>query len=161
MRACGLSLVAALALVIPAWGQAPRITPDGDPSVKSDSIYRLAVDAREYPDEPVVLLLDDGVVRFEVDGTGSKTYRQVTQILTAEAVPEYAEHEFSYVPGRQRLTVNWIRVVRPDGTVINDTPGQIQEADVPASLSNPVYTELPDPDFVDVEDLIGVPVGAA
>jgi cysteine synthase len=28
-------------------------------------------------------------------------------------------------------------------------------------LSNPVYTELPDPDFSEVEDLIGVPVGAA
>src|SRR5512141_2745470 len=28
-------------------------------------------------------------------------------------------------------------------------------------LSNPVYTELPDPDFADIEDLIGVPVGAA
>jgi cysteine synthase A len=28
-------------------------------------------------------------------------------------------------------------------------------------LSNPVYTELPDPDFSEVDDLIGVPVGAA
>src|SRR5215210_226723 len=28
-------------------------------------------------------------------------------------------------------------------------------------LSNPVYTELPDPDMSEVEDLIGVPVGAA
>ena len=28
-------------------------------------------------------------------------------------------------------------------------------------LSHPVYTELPDPEFADVEDLIDVPVGAA
>ncbi len=28
-------------------------------------------------------------------------------------------------------------------------------------LSHPVYTELPDPDFSDLDDLIGVPVGAA
>jgi transglutaminase-like putative cysteine protease len=141
MRTCWLSLAGVLTLALPAQAQAPRITPDGDPSVRSDSIYQLAVDPGEYPDESVVLLLDDGVVRYEADGTGSKTYRQVSQILAAEAVDEYAEHEFSYTPGRQRLTVNWIRVVRPDGSVISDTPGQVQDADVPASLSNPVYTD--------------------
>ncbi|HEX2250872.1 MAG TPA: DUF3857 and transglutaminase domain-containing protein, partial [Gemmatimonadales bacterium] len=142
MRTPGLSLAASLALALPAWGQAPRITPDGDPSVRSDSIYRLAVNPADYPHESVVLLLDDGVVRYEADGTGSSTYRQVSQILAAEAVEEYAEHEFSYAPGRQRLTVNWIRVVRPDGSVISDTPGQVQDADVPASLTDPVYNDL-------------------
>jgi hypothetical protein len=58
-----------------AWSQAPVITPAGDPSVRSDSIYRLAVNPGDYPDEPVVLLLDDGVVRREADGTGVTTYR--------------------------------------------------------------------------------------
>lgn len=142
MRGFGLSLSLALALALPAWSQAPYITPDGDPSVRNDSIYRLAVDPAAYPDEPVVLLLDDGVLRYEADGTGSSTYRQVSQILASEAVAEYAEHEFSYSPGRQRLTVNWIRVVRPDGTIVSETPGQVQDADVPASLTDPVYSDL-------------------
>ena len=124
-----------------AWAQAPVITPAGDPSVRSDSIYRLAVNAVEYPDEPVVLLLDDGVVRREPDGTGTTTYRQITQILSPEVVKDYAEHEFSYSPGHQRLTVNWIRVVRPDGTVVSEAPTQVQDADVPAMLSDPVYTD--------------------
>jgi transglutaminase-like putative cysteine protease len=137
-----LSLGASLALALPAWGQAPRISPDGDPSVRSDSIYRLAVDPDAHPHDAVVLLLDDGVLRYEADGTGSSTYRQVSQILTTEAVAEYAEHEFSYSPSRQRLTVNWIRVVRPDGTIISDTPGPLQDADVPASLTDPVYSDI-------------------
>jgi transglutaminase-like putative cysteine protease len=130
-----------LLLAAPAWAQAPVITSAGDPSVRSDSIYRLAVNATEYPDEPVVLLLDDGVVRREADGAGVTTYRQVTQIISPEVVKDYAEHEFSYSPGHQRLTVNWIRVVRPDGTVVSDAPTQVQDADIPATLSDPVYSD--------------------
>lgn len=135
-----LALVASLA---PAGltAQAPRITPKGDPSVRNDSLYRLAVNPADHAAERVVLLLDDGVVRYEADGTGSKTYRQVTQILTPDAVADYAEHEFSYSPSHQRLTINWMRVVRPDGTVVSREPAQIQDADVPASLGNPVYTD--------------------
>jgi transglutaminase-like putative cysteine protease len=141
MRACLLLVVSTLLLASPAWAQAPVITPAGDPSVRNDTLYQLAVNPADHPDEPVVLLLDDGVVRYEADGTGVKTYRQVTQILSPEAVDEYAEHEFSYAPGHQRLTVNWIRVVRPDGTVVSDAPTQVQDADVPATLGDPVYTD--------------------
>src|SRR5688572_783212 len=74
-----------------AFAQAPRITPGGDPSVKNDTIYKLAVDPSEYPDEPFIYLLDDGVVRFEADGRGSRTYRQVVQILTREAAEQWGE----------------------------------------------------------------------
>jgi transglutaminase-like putative cysteine protease len=128
-------------LTQPAGAQAPRITAAGDPSVRADTIYQLAVDPRLHPDASVVLLLDDGVVRFETDGTGTKTYRQVAQILSADAVDDYAEHQFSYAPAHQVLTVNWIRVVRPDGTVVSEAPTQVQEADVPASLVDPVYSD--------------------
>src|SRR4051812_22211379 len=121
--------------------QAPVITPYGDPSVRNDTLYHLAINPANYPNESVVLLLDDGVVRYEADGTGSKTYRQVTQILSPDAVDDYAEHEFSYAPGHQQLTVNWIRVVRPDGTVVSEAPTQVQDADVPATMGDPVYTD--------------------
>ena len=133
---CILSLVSA-----PAWAQAPVITPAGDPSIRNDTLYSLAVNPADHPNESVVLLLDDGVVRYEANGTGVKTYRQVTQILSPDAVDDYAEHEFSYAPGHQRLTVNWIRVVRPDGSVVSDAPTQVQDADVPATLGDPVYSD--------------------
>jgi transglutaminase-like putative cysteine protease len=141
MRAGRLLLFATLLLTAPAQGQAPRISPSGDPSVDNDTLYRLAVDPAAYPDESVVLLLDDGVVRLETDGSGTKTYRQVAQILRPDAVADFAEHEFSYSPGHQQLTVNWIRVVRPDGTVVSDRPTQVQDADIPAALDNPVYRD--------------------
>ncbi|MEZ4414041.1 MAG: DUF3857 domain-containing protein [Gemmatimonadales bacterium] len=119
--------------------QAPSITPAGDPSVQPDSIYRLAVDPADYPDEAAVFLLDDGVVVVQADGRERRTFRQIVQVLKQSAVEGLAEHSFSWSPDNEEFTLNWIRVVRPDGTVISDGPAQQQESDVPATMGAPVY----------------------
>ncbi len=128
---------------VPARGgaQAPVVTPKGDPSVLSDTIYRLAVDSAEHRSESFVYLLDDGIVRFEADGRARTTYRQVVQILTREAAEQWGEQSFGYSSDRQRLTVNWIRVVRPDGSVISDKPLHEQESVAPVAQSAPIYSD--------------------
>src|SRR5574341_344159 len=140
-----LSLVAAAALatLLPpaAAAQAPRVTPSGDPSVKSDTIYRLAVDPADHPGEDFVYLLDDGIVRFEADGRGSRTYRQIVQILTQEGAERWGEQTFGYTAGRERMTINWIRVVRPNGEVVSDQPTHEQESLAPVALDAPVYSD--------------------
>src|SRR5574342_41295 len=120
MRWIALPLAPGLAVSLAA--QAPVITPSGDPSIRSDTIYRLAVKPADYPDQPFVYLLDDGVVVHQADGRGRTTYRQVIQILTREGAQTWGEQTFSYVAQRQKLTVNWIRVLDLDGKVISDRP---------------------------------------
>lgn len=139
------SLFAALAatlLAIAAGAQAPHITPNGDPSVDADTIYKLAVPPGTHTDEPYVLLLDDGVVRVEADGRETATYRQVVQIMTQEAAEEWGERTFSYSSGREKLTINWIKVLKPDGEVISAKPTHEQESLAPVSLDAPVYSDL-------------------
>jgi transglutaminase-like putative cysteine protease len=136
-----LALLAAAAL-LPGAGlaaQAPDITPSGDPSVASDTIYKLAVDSAAYPQQSSVLLLDDGVVRVERDGRTTTTYRQVIQILRERAVAGRREEEFGYDADRQRFRLNWARVVTPDGKIISEKPAQMQESDVPAAMDIPMY----------------------
>ena len=128
-----------LALPWAAAAQAPRITPAGDPSVRSDSIYRLAVNPADHPDEAAVFLLDDGVIVVQESGQERRTFRQVVQILKPEAVERYAEHSFSWSPDNEQFTINWIRVVRPDGSVVSAAPAQQQESDVAAEMGAPVY----------------------
>lgn len=111
------------------------------PIAAPDTLYALAVDSTKYPRESFIYLLDDGVLRFEVDGRGSRTYRQVIQILKEDAVERWAEFQFSFQPSHQRLTVNWVKVVTPDGVVISDKPGISQDADVPAPMGDPSYVE--------------------
>ena len=136
-------LALALCVVVPslAAAQAPKITPSGDPSVKNDTIYRLAVDPAEHPDDEYIYLLDDGVVRFEPDGRSSRTYRQVIQILNQDGAEAWGEQSFSYSSGSEKLTINWIRVLKPDGTVISDKPSHEQESLAPVALEAPVYSD--------------------
>ena len=119
--------------------QAPRITKLGDPSVKSDTIYALRVNAADHPEEAAVFLLDDGVLQVEADGRYRETFRQVVQILKPEAKDNWQEHRLSYQPGHQKLTINWMRVLDKNGKVISAKPAQMQESDVPAAMGNPVY----------------------
>ena len=121
--------------------QAPDISPMGDPSVKSDTIYSLAVDPADHEGESFVYLLDDGVVVYLANGQSKRTYRQVAQILTQDGVENWAEQRFSFEPGHQKLTVNWIRVVKPNGEVVSAKPSHVQDSDVPATMGNPVYAD--------------------
>jgi hypothetical protein len=121
--------------------QSPHTTQAGDPSVNADTIYRLAVRPEDYPEESIALLFDDGVFRAEPDGRTSTTYRQIVQILRPEAVDQYSEQQFTYAPRHQNFKLNWIRVVRPDGTVISAGASHVQESDVPAQLGDPTYSD--------------------
>ena len=128
-------------LVTRAGAQAPVITPNGDPSVKSDTLYKLAVNPAAYSDQPIVWLLDDGVIRYDDQGRETRTYRKVIQVLKQEIAEQLSEQSFSYSPGHERLTINWIKVVKPNGEVISAAPTQIQESDVPARMGDPVYSD--------------------
>src|SRR5579862_2367625 len=99
--ASSLAIGFAVAAVLASAGQvcdaqAPRITPSGDPSVRNDSIYSLAVRPRDYPDQAFVNLLEDGVLRFEEDGRSRKTFRQVVQILSPQAAEQFGDLALPY-----------------------------------------------------------------
>ncbi len=141
MRASTLLLTLLIGSAWPLRAQSPIVTPAGDPSVQDDTIYRLTVNPADHPEESWAYLLDDGIVRLEADGRYTETYRQVVQILRDDAVDQWQEHSFGYAPGHQKLTINWIRVLNSDGTVISAKPSQMQESDVPAEMGDPVYSD--------------------
>jgi cellulose synthase operon protein C len=119
--------------------QAPVITPAGDPSIDADTIYALATAAEDGADEAVAYLLNDAVLRLDAAGRGTLTYRQIVHVRRQQAVRAFAERRLRYSPDHQKLTLNWVRVVRPSGEVISEGPAQTQETDVAAAITNPVY----------------------
>ncbi|MEO8192593.1 MAG: DUF3857 domain-containing transglutaminase family protein [Gemmatimonadales bacterium] len=111
-----------------------------DAAQAPDSIYTLAVKPADYPGDAVVWLLDEGMYRIEPDGRTNNTIRQVVQILKPEGANVYRERRLTWNPERQKLTVNWMRVVKPDGEVVAEHPEQMQDSDVPAAMGTPMYT---------------------
>jgi transglutaminase-like putative cysteine protease len=133
---------ALLIVALPLVGQAPRITPAGDPSIRDDTIYRLAVDPAQYPAEDIVYLLRDAVVRIDANGTATRVYREVAQILSQKGAEQWGEHTFSYNGSDERFTLNWMRVVRPDGRIISARPTEQQESVAPIVAEAPQYSDV-------------------
>lgn len=130
-----LRLLLPLGVLISASVQA-----QANPTVLQDSLYKLAVNPAEHPDEAYVWLLDEGVYRIEPDGRTVHTVRQVVQILKPEGAEAYRERRLSWNPEHQKLTLNWMRVVKSNGEVVSGHPEQIQDSDVPAAMGTPMYT---------------------
>jgi hypothetical protein len=130
-------LVAVCALPAPLLAQDLRFLP-----MRSDSIYRLTVDSAQYPTSLFVYLLDDGIAKFESDGRGVERFHQIVQILRPGGVPTWAERALSFRPGHSRIQINAMRVIGPKGDTISEQPSMMQSSDVPAAMSNPVYSDI-------------------
>lgn len=130
-----LAVALALGMVVPAADTTAA------PKISKDSVYALAVDSAKYRDQDVVWLLDYGNLKINPDGTHATTFRPVLQILTQRGAERYRELTFSYAPGHERLTVDWVKVVKPNGEIINDAGTHVQDADIPASMGDPVYSD--------------------
>ncbi|MDX2191870.1 MAG: DUF3857 domain-containing protein [Gemmatimonadales bacterium] len=135
-----LAVAALLALAaVPAAAQAPRITKLGDASVRTDSLLKLAIDPKERPDDATHLILDDGVIILDAQGKGTRTFRQVRQVLKREAIEESAEHSWGYLPEREAFVLNWARVYSRSGKLVSAKPAVVQEGEIPAREIAPVY----------------------
>lgn len=109
--------------------------------VREDSIYALRVDSAAYPGQEVVFLLDELSLKAEADGRYSYTLHRVVQLLTTDAVTNWGELTFWYNKTRQRLTINHIRVVGPDGTVLQTGPAHQEEVNPPADQGAPMFSD--------------------
>lgn len=118
----------------PAGAQALRVMP-------SDSIVKFAVDPARNGSMSSLVLLDALDASVEPDGTGRRTFRVAVQVLQQSAVAAAGESRFSWQPSRQELVVDWVRVLRPDGTVVSNTPSTDQTGDVTAQMQNPMYVD--------------------
>ncbi len=107
----------------------------------SDTIVRFAVDPARFRNLPYVTLLDEAIYSIEPDGRSVQRSRQVLQVLEASVVRPVSERAYGYASSHQSLTINWVRVLRPNGEVVSDKAAQEQESETPAAMSNPVYQE--------------------
>lgn len=134
------------ALILPAFcsilhAQSLVVSPGAAAPVSDDSIYALRVDPSKYQGTDEVLLLKEGGVRIEADGRSSWSERQVAQILTTKGVENWGEITFWYISGRQRVVIQRIRVIGPDGKVLHDGPAHQQEVSPEAESGDAEFSD--------------------
>ncbi|HYK11992.1 MAG TPA: DUF3857 domain-containing protein [Gemmatimonadales bacterium] len=109
--------------------------------VSEDSIYALRVDSAAYPGHDVVLLLDEVTVKAEADGRYVYTLHRVVQLLNSDAVDNWGQITFWYNKDRQRATLNHLRVIGPDGKILQDGPAHREDVNPPADQGAPEITD--------------------
>ena len=137
-----IATIALLLAFAPAVIAQSITVPSVAPTPADDSLYALAVDPATHQGEATHLLADATTVTVGSDGQVVKTFRRVIQVLTDAGATHLREQQFGYVPGHQGFVVYWLRVVRPNGSVVSAAPTHVQESDVPAPVSaTPVYSD--------------------
>lgn len=95
-----------------------------------------------YAGEAFVVEHLDTQYRFAADGTGSRQTTMVLLVQTEAAVRQFGVVTIPYASGDEHVELDYVRVRRPDGTVI-ETP-VMDAQDMPAEVTRqaPFYSDL-------------------
>jgi tetratricopeptide (TPR) repeat protein len=114
-------------------------TPPKSPAVISAPANHSREDS--YAKEPYIYDLVQTKVRFEPDGTGARDLVLRVRIQSESAVHEFGLLVYSFSSKFESLEVVYARVRKPDGTVIETPPTDVQELDSAVSREAPMYTD--------------------
>jgi tetratricopeptide (TPR) repeat protein len=95
----------------------------------------------EFSKEAYVFEMLHTGVRFEADGTGSREITARIRVQSEAATHEMGLLRFAYASTFEALSVDYVRVRKPDGTVVVTPASDVQEVDSEVSRQAPMYTD--------------------
>ncbi len=95
----------------------------------------------DYPKEASVIESYHTAVSYENDGTGTRTIVLRARVQSDAGVQQYGLLQFSYSSTNEEVAIDYVRVQKPDGTVVETPPDNVQ--DMPAEITQqaPFYTD--------------------
>ena len=120
--------------------QTPATAPSepGKPETKPNSP---AQEQPDYSKEAFVIEKVQGRYRFENDGTGRKEGMFRIHVLSEAGVQAFGQLRLGYNSANDRLEIGYVRVIKPDGSVITAGPDAVQDLNGPVQHLFPVYTD--------------------
>lgn len=97
--------------------------------------------AASYEKEPYVFDFIEKKIRFEANGTGQRETTFRARIQSESAVREFGLLVYPFASGFESLEVDYVRVRKPDGGIIETPATDVQEIDTAVSRAAPMYTD--------------------
>ena len=97
---------------------------------------------RDYSQEAVVVEQLRTAYRFERDGTGQRELSLRVKVQSDAGVERFGQLIFAYSAANEKLDMDFVRVRKADGTVVNAATTDIQDLSAPVAREAPVYTDL-------------------
>lgn len=96
----------------------------------------------DYSQEAVVIEQLSTAYRFERDGTGQRELSMRVRVQSDAGVERFGQLVFGYSSANEKLDMDFVRVRKADGTVVNAAATDIQDLTAPVAREAPVYTDL-------------------
>jgi tetratricopeptide (TPR) repeat protein/transglutaminase-like putative cysteine protease len=110
-------------------------------TVKPPAIQPAAAPA-DYSKEAFVDENDVTKISFANDGTGTREWLLRIRIQSDAGVQRYSVLTFPYEGATEKLDIDYVRVRKPDGTVIVTTPDSFQDMPSQVTREAPFYSDL-------------------
>jgi tetratricopeptide (TPR) repeat protein len=123
--------VAPIALVLPLFSAA--CTAQAPPK---------AVAANPYANEAVVIERMETTVRMNADGTGERDVHVKVHLQSEGAAQQFGDLTFPYASANETLNIKYVRVTKPDGTVVQTPPTDAIEMPADVTRQAPLYSDL-------------------
>lgn len=132
MRLLSIAFVIVATAGNPLWAGQKALTPALPIPSKQSAISEQAYTAENYRT----------AIAFHSDGTSTTQVTARYRALSQAGVQQLGLLVFSYNSANEQLKIDYVRVIQPDGTVIETPLGSVQ--DMPAEISRqaPMYSDL-------------------
>ncbi len=98
--------------------------------------------AAAFPGEAYVVEQLRTVVRFENDGSQRREQTARVRVQSDAGVQRLSQLVFGYSSANEQMEMAWVRVRRPDGSVVEATDADMQDLPSPVAREAPVYSDF-------------------
>ena len=95
----------------------------------------------DYSQEPFIVESLENKVRFENDGTGVREQTVRVKVQSDAGVQQLGELVFGYSAANESLDVGYVRVVKPDGSVVTAAADAVKDMTSNVARDAPVYSD--------------------
>jgi hypothetical protein len=124
---------------LPASDHAEQPAAKGSPSAAIPATVPAAPD---FSKEGLVLEKVYTRIRMEADGSGIRETTARTHVLADSGVKQMAVLTFTYTASSQQVEIGYVRVFKPDGTVVMTPDYNIQDLPAEVTRSAPMYSDI-------------------
>lgn len=96
----------------------------------------------DYSQEAFVIEKYHITARFNEDGTGTRELLFRARVQTEGGVQQLGQLALGYNSANEKLEVDYVRVHKPDGPVVEAGPNSVQDLSAPIEREAPVYTDF-------------------
>ena len=96
----------------------------------------------DYSQEAFVIEKIKTAYHYESDGTGTRDLNVRVKIQSDAGVQAFGELPFPYSSANEKIHIDFVRVLKKDGSTINAPESSVKEMEAPVSKTAPVYSDL-------------------